>query len=93
VIYTQNELEIIRENMKEYCLDQVFNKKIKLEGIGIVLEVNVKDFIDKDKFTNHIDSVLSMNEVTEIIRILLSCDDIEEGDNTEGSFIGINPNR
>jgi hypothetical protein len=91
VIYTQNELEIIRENMKEYCLDQVFNKKIKLEGIGIVLEVNVKDFIDKDKFTNHIDSVLSMNEVTEIIRILLSCDDIEEGDNTGDSFIGINP--
>jgi len=88
VIYTQNELGIIRENMKEYCLDQVFNKTVKLEGIGIELNVNVKDFIDKEKFTNHIDIVLDMNKVVEIIRIILSCDKIEDIDDI---FIGIDP--
>ena len=91
IIYTKEELEIIRENMKEHCLDQVFNKKIKLEGIGINLDVSVKDFIDKEKFTNHIDDILTINEVNEIISVLLSCENIEQGDNTQSAFIGINP--
>ena len=89
VIYTKEELEIIKENMKEYCLEQVFNKSIKLEGIGIKLDVNIKEFIDKDKFTNHIDNVLSMIHVVEIIRVLLSCDSMEE--DSKKCFIGINP--
>ena len=90
VIYTSNELEIIRENMKEYCFDQVFNKKVRLEGISIELNVNIKDFIDTEKFGNHISEVLTVKKVKDIIRILLSCDELNnpvEKDN----FIGMNP--
>jgi hypothetical protein len=87
VIYTQNELEIIKENMEEYCLDQIFNKKIKLEGIGVDIQVNIKEFIDKEKFTNHIAEMLSMEKVFDIIEEIYFCDDVV-GDN---NFIGLYP--
>jgi hypothetical protein len=88
VIYTQNELEIIRENMKEYCFEQVFNKKVKLEGIGVELNVNIKDFIDTQKFGNHISDVLTLDKVKEIVRVLLSCENYSE---EKEYFVGLNP--
>jgi hypothetical protein len=91
VIYNQNELEIIKENMKEYCFEQVFNKKIKLEGVGIELNVNIKDFIDSEKFNNHINDILTIDKVKEIIRILLSCDKPGYNPDEKDNFIGINP--
>ena len=92
VIYKQEELLIIKENIKEYCFDQVFNKKVKLEGIGIDLDVNVKDFIDKDKFESHVDGVLSSNNIILIVKVLLSCDKVENvGKYTREAFIGIEP--
>ena len=75
--------------MKEYCFEQVFNKKVKLEGIGVELNVNIKDFIDTEKFGNHISEVLTVEKVKEIVRILISC---EKSDTKEKDyFIGINP--
>ncbi len=91
VIYTDNEVEIIRENMKEYCFNEVFGSKIKVEGI-LDLDVNIKDFIDNEKFENHISEILTTKKVKSIIRWILSCDkegdyNPDEGDN----FIGIDP--
>lgn len=91
VIYTQNELEIIRENMKEYCFEQVFSKKVQLEGIGVELNVNIKDFIDTEKFGNHISDVLTLDKVREIVSILLSCDKPKYNPDEKGNFIGLNP--
>ena len=97
VIYTQNELEIVKENMKEYCFEQVFNKTIKLEGVSIELNVNVKDFIDTEKFNNHINEILTIDKVKEIVSVLLSCDKsfhirgLRTEPDEKDNFIGINP--
>lgn len=90
VIYTSNEIEIIRENMKEYCFEQVFNKQVKLEGIKIELNVNIRDFIDEEKFANHINEVLTVDKVKEIIKLILSCDSAEF---PNGNFIGLDPSQ
>jgi hypothetical protein len=86
VIWTSNEIEIIRENIKEYCFEQVFNKKVKLEGIGVDIDVNIKDFIDEEKFANHINSVLTIDKVREIIKKLLIYDKV---DFPNDNFIGM----
>jgi hypothetical protein len=86
VIWTSNEIEIIRENIKEYCFDQVFNKKVKLEGIGVDIDVNIKDFIDEEKFANHINSVITIDKVREIVKKLLTYDKV---DFPNDNFIGM----
>jgi hypothetical protein len=91
VIYTENEVEIIRENMKEYCFEQVFNKSVQLEGLSIDINVNIKDFIDTEKFETHINEVLTTEKVKTIIRLLLSCDPQLLYPDEGGNFIGLNP--
>lgn len=91
VIYTENEVEIVRENMKEYCFEQVFNKSVKLEGLSIELNVSIKDFIDVEKFETHINSILTSEKVRTIIRLLLSCDKPGYNPDEGNNFIGINP--
>jgi hypothetical protein len=56
VIYTDEEMSIIKENIKDYILNQVFNKSVKLElgSSNLDLDINVKEFINNDKFLNHI---------------------------------------
>lgn len=88
VIFTNEEIHIIKTNIKEYCFTQVFDKKIKLEGVSIEINVNVKDFIDKDKFESHIDEILTLKKVNEIVHLILSCDNMDYYNN---NFIGLNP--
>ena len=92
VIYTIDELGIIKENIKEYCLEQATNTSIILQGVGLKTEVNIREFIDVDKFKHHIDSLINMEKVKEILRMLLSCDRIEDvGEHTRKALVGINP--
>jgi hypothetical protein len=74
VIYTDEEMSIIKENIKDYILNQVFNKSVKLElgSSNLDLDINVKEFINNDKFLNHIDSVLDNSKIVEIISTILS---------------------
>ena len=87
LVFTESEVSIIAENIKQYAFDQVFNKSIKLEGVGIGIDINIKDFIDKEKFENHISEKIDTEKVKQIIGWLTDCEEII----TEEGFIGINP--
>jgi hypothetical protein len=87
-IFTEDEINIICENIKEYSFNQIFNKTLKLEGVGIDLNVNIKDFIDKNKFESHISEKIDNKKVKQIIGWLTSCEEVVAGD---FGFIGIEP--
>lgn len=74
VIYTDEEISIIKENLKDYILNQTFDKSITLElgSSNLDLKINVKEFINNDKFLNHIDDLLNTKKVIEIISTILS---------------------
>lgn len=74
IIYTDEEISIIKENLKDYILNQTFDKSITLElgSSNLDLKINVKEFINNDKFLNHIDDLLNTKKVIEIISTILS---------------------
>lgn len=88
VIYNSEEINIITQNMKEFFFNEVFNKEIKIESFNIGLNFNIKNFIDEDKFYNYINTILTIEKVTEYIKVILSCDKVEM---FNGSVLGINP--
>lgn len=71
IIYTDVELDIIKENIIQYCFNKVFDKSIKLDKIDINL--NIKNFIDKDKFNLHINEVLNKVVIKDTICSILDC--------------------
>jgi hypothetical protein len=89
VIYTNDELDIIKENMVEHFFNQVFNKSVKIEGVSIDINVNLSEFIDETKFQEYAKNLLTIDKVKEIVINLLDCEKMD--DNSE-SLIGINPN-
>lgn len=88
VIYNESELTTIKENIKDYVLNQTFNKTIKLDlgKSDLDLNVNIKDFMNEDKFKNKIDEILTPENVKSIISSILDC---KEENSQEGSFIAI----
>jgi hypothetical protein len=74
IIYTNDEISIIKENIKDYISNQIFDKTIKLElgSSNIDLKVDIKEFINNDKFASHIDNLLDKNKIIEIISTILS---------------------
>lgn len=86
IIYLQEELNIIKENIKDFILNQTFNKTIKLDlgNSNLDLNVNIKDFMDHDKFKSKIDEILTIEHVKTIISGILDCT-IKDNEN----FIGI----
>jgi hypothetical protein len=64
IVYNKDEFDIIRENIKEYLLDELLSKQVDLiSGLSIKLE----GLIDKEKFETQIESKLTDNVVTELI--------------------------
>lgn len=87
IVFTDEEIEVIAENIKEYSFNQVFDKSVKLEGVGIGIDINIKDFIDKEKFEKSIEEKLSTDKVKQIIAWLVDCEEYS----SDTGFIGINP--
>lgn len=90
IIFTEEEVSIICENIKDYSFNQVFNKKVDLDGVGdINLDINISDFIDEEKFKKSISQKINNQKTKEIIGWLTGCDEtiINLG------FIGINPEK
>lgn len=88
IIFTAIELDIIKENIVEYCFEKVSDMKLKLDDIGVFVDVDIREFIQVEKFEGHINHILTDDKVKEIIRILLFCQDMKEFDEKE-NFIGI----
>ena len=76
------ELNIIKENIKDYVLNQTFSKNIKLDlgNSDLDLNVNIKDFMDEEKFNIKIGEILTKENVKNIISSILGCKlcDVEE---------------
>jgi len=91
VIFNSGELSIIKENIKEYALNQVFNKNLKLDlgNTSIDLEINIKDFIDTEKFKSKIDGELSDVKIKEIVSSILGCNRGEYNPDEGENFIGV----
>lgn len=91
VIFNSGELSIIKENIKEYALNQVFNKNLKLDlgNTSIDLEINIKDFIDTEKFKSKIDEELSSAKIKEVVSSILGCNRGEYNPDEGENFIGV----
>ena len=88
IVFTEVEIQIIRENIKEYIFNKVSNKKVEIEEIPN-LDINflLNKFIDKDKLESDIDEKITISLTMNFLKWILSCDDVK-GD---GEFVGINP--
>ena len=88
IVFTEGEIDIIRENIKEYIFNKVSNKKVEIEEIPH-LDINflLNKFIDKDKLESDIDKKITISLTMGFLKWILSCYDVK-GD---GEFVGINP--
>jgi hypothetical protein len=64
IVYNKDEFDIIRENIKEYLLDELLQKQVDLiVGVSVKLE----GLIDKEKFETEIESKLTDKVITDLI--------------------------
>jgi len=63
IVYNNDELDIIKENIKEYLIGLLLNKKVDLLG----LEVKLESIIDKTKAEEYIQSELGDERITDLI--------------------------
>jgi hypothetical protein len=63
IVYNNDELDIIKENIKEYLTGLLLNKKVDLLG----LEVKLESIIDKTKAEEYIQSELGDKRITDLI--------------------------
>ena len=91
VIFNSGEISIIKENIKEFALNQVFDANVKLDlgNSSIDMKINIKDFIDSEKFKSKLEEELTIDKVKSVISSILGCErgnyNPDEGDN----FIGV----
>jgi hypothetical protein len=64
IVYNKDEFDIIKENIKEYLLDELLQKQVDLiVGVSVKLE----GLIDKEKFETEIESKLTDKVITDLI--------------------------
>jgi hypothetical protein len=63
IIYNKDEMDIIKNNIKEYLIEQLSKEEVDLIGLPIKIE----DIVDKSKTENHIESKLDDKRMEEII--------------------------
>jgi hypothetical protein len=64
IVYNKDEFDIIKENIKEYLLDELIKKDVDLiVGVSVKLE----SLIDKEKFESEIESKLTDKVITDLI--------------------------
>ncbi len=83
-IYNQEEVEIIKENLKEWALEKTLNEYVEIDMMSKKLKLQIKDIIDRDKLEESIS--LELNDVKWIIGSILKCKTIWKD---EKYFLGI----
>lgn len=63
IVYSNDEFDIIKENIKDYLFEELLKKEVDLVGLSIKL-LNV---IDKDKFEKSIEEQLDNSRITDLI--------------------------
>lgn len=84
VIYTENELGIIKQNMNDYCLNKTIGESIKLDIIDI--DLNIGEFLDEDKFNTYINKLTSIDQIKTTICRILNCEDLGDENNLIGKI-------
>ena len=64
IVYNKDEIDIIKENIKEYLYEELLKQQIDLI-VGVSLKLNT--IVDKDKFNKDIESKLSDSLITDLI--------------------------
>lgn len=85
IVFSKDEIEIIKENMIEFFSNEILEKKINL---SLDIEINLKDILNKEEFKKTIDNMLSTDNIFNHIKVVLNCKKFEKTDNY---FIGFDP--
>lgn len=63
IIYNNDEFDIIKNNIKEYLLNELLKKEIEFSGI----KLNIEKFVDKEKFEKSVDEKLTDEKLTDLV--------------------------
>ena len=63
IVYSNDEFDIIRENIKDYLLEELLKKEVDLVGLSIKLS----NIVDKDKFETALEEQLDDDRITDLI--------------------------
>lgn len=84
VIYNEEEINIIKENIKEWAMEKAYSEHIKLNIGGKEIKISIKESIDKEKLEESISKEII--NVKSIIGSILKCQRIVS---EEKYFLGI----
>ncbi len=79
VIYNEDELLIIKENIIEYAYHQMFNKSISLDLGRSTFDVKIGEFISERQFKEKFSLILPNEKLREVISSLLYAKDLSTG--------------
>jgi hypothetical protein len=79
VVYNENEILIIRENIVEYSFQQMFNKSISLDLGRSKFDVKIGEFISESQFKEKFSLSLTNEKLREIISSLLYAKELSTG--------------
>lgn len=85
IIYTEDDIKIITENLKELVKQKIVDKTIEIE---YKIQIPVKEFIDSNKLNEYLDKYLNPDMTKNIIWQVLSCNMEKVGPEYQ-HFIGI----
>lgn len=86
VVFKNEELQIIKENIKAYAFNQITSQNLNLPGVKV--DFNLGKFVDLDKYNTYIDSVFTEEKMKDFISQHLNCD--EQVNNVSSDyFVGL----
>ena len=63
IIYSNEEFDIIKNNIKEYLLHELLKKEVEFVGI----KLNIEGFVDTEKFEKSVEDKLTDEKLTELV--------------------------
>jgi hypothetical protein len=87
VVYSEGEIQIIRENLKEYMFNKVSGYNVNVPYVDI--DLNLGNFVDADKFNSYIDNVVSLENTKSVVCKMLDCEEHYSLVNNKNYFVGI----
>jgi hypothetical protein len=87
VIFTEPELLIIKENIKEYTYNQMCEQVTKVSGLDV--DFKLAHFIDIEKFNSYCENVVSNLLIEEFICNTLNCEKFTKELFMSNCFIGV----
>lgn len=87
VVFSESELQIIKENIKDYAFNQLTSQNLNLPGVNF--DFNLGKFVDLDKYNSYVDSLFSTENVKNFICQQLNCEQQFKEFTNLDYFVGI----